>query len=362
MIKKFSVIFAFVSLFFLQAPTPVAFAQSANCPYGQIDQYDAMGTPTGGCDPAPNSDTNPPVVETTSSGSGSAGTSDSASASFTPSNTSSSAAGESTNGGFGGASSGSVSPSGVNATGNASFNTGASSAASGATTVDAQAVNGKLNYTPLEPLPGFPTNVSDPNNLNDVISAFFKLALGFGAMFAVLLLVLGGISYMTTEAVGQRVAAKQRITAALLGMLLLLCSYLILYTINPNLLNFNLKLQQSTITGSSPVTSMFGAKNCIGDSCITQQERDANALIEDAKAGKDVDSAQLDQAKEIKAGEQVNQVTSCRNLGGTFSNNINFGSGGKPPTCDSGSAQSDMSLGAYTKCENIPSGGYCVHN
>lgn len=59
-------------------------------------------------------------------------------------------------------------------------------------------------------------------------------------MFAVLTIVVGGIMYMTTDVTETKGAAKERIMASFYGLLLLIASVLILNTINPDLLNFNL--------------------------------------------------------------------------------------------------------------------------
>lgn len=107
-------------------------------------------------------------------------------------------------------------------------------------------VPNNLPYIPLEPLPGQPTNGS-PNFCN-LLSLLFKVLIYFGGMVAVLFLVLGGITYMVSEVVDKRSAARERIKAALYGLLLLLVSWIILYTINPQLVNA-CNMVQPTQTG-----------------------------------------------------------------------------------------------------------------
>ena len=96
---------------------------------------------------------------------------------------------------------------------------------------------GTCTYVPLEPLPG----VNQTGlGFADYISGMFRLFITLGALFAVLMIVLAGISYMTSSSPLKLKAAQERATAALYGLLLLVACWLILYTINPNLLRFDL--------------------------------------------------------------------------------------------------------------------------
>ena len=112
-----------------------------------------------------------------------------------------------------------------------------------------------LPYTPLEPLPFVYNANSSVNQVKDfpaIINGFFKLVLAFGAVFAVVTLVFYGISYMTSEVAGKKAEAKNRVQAALFGLILLLGAYIILNTINPQLLKINLFLPTVTSPGASP--------------------------------------------------------------------------------------------------------------
>lgn len=96
---------------------------------------------------------------------------------------------------------------------------------------------GTCTYVPLEPLPG--VNQSGVN-FSAFVSGVFRLFITLGGLFAVLMLVIAGITYMVASSPGQISSAKERATSALYGLLLLTGCWLILYTINPNLLRFNL--------------------------------------------------------------------------------------------------------------------------
>lgn len=99
-------------------------------------------------------------------------------------------------------------------------------------------------YTPLSALPG---TTLDKNcagkdcktNINVYLLGMFKLLIGVAGVLAVIMIVIGGIQYMSTDAIGGKLDGKEKIKQALGGLLLAVVSYLLLQTINPNLLNIN---------------------------------------------------------------------------------------------------------------------------
>ncbi|HEY4494095.1 MAG TPA: hypothetical protein VJB95_01525, partial [Candidatus Paceibacterota bacterium] len=63
-----------------------------------------------------------------------------------------------------------------------------------------------------------------------------KIIIGLSAVMAVVMIVLGGIEYMTSELVSSKENGKQRITNAIFGLVIALGAYALLNTINPDLL------------------------------------------------------------------------------------------------------------------------------
>jgi len=115
---------------------------------------------------------------------------------------------------------------------------------------------GTCTYVPLEPLPG----VNQTGlGFADYISGMFRLFITLGALFAVLMIVLAGISYMTSSSPLDLSKAKDRMWAALYGLLLLVACWLILYTINPNLLRFDLFTQTLNTTAQKNTAPASGA-------------------------------------------------------------------------------------------------------
>ena len=107
-------------------------------------------------------------------------------------------------------------------------------------------------YTPLAPL-GDGVSVSTEGNGAVYFEGVFRLALGIAGVLAVLMIVVGGVRYMLSDAFTSKEGAKNQIWAAIWGLLILFASVLILETINPGLLNLEINppvLQQIAPTGN----------------------------------------------------------------------------------------------------------------
>lgn len=93
-------------------------------------------------------------------------------------------------------------------------------------------------YTLQAPFGGN-TSVTD---LPDYISKIYIFAMGTVGIAALFALVLGGVQYITSTVIEQKADAKDRIIKALIGLAIALGSYLILYTINPDLVSLKITL------------------------------------------------------------------------------------------------------------------------
>lgn len=116
-------------------------------------------------------------------------------------------------------------------------------------------------YVPLEPLP-FLTNKYGPESgsIGTFIGQGFKLIIGAGAVIAVAIIVLGALTYMFSDVAGNKKDALARIRNGMWGIVILLSSYLILYTINPELVTFNLKLTPLNNYNTTPGSSSGGTR------------------------------------------------------------------------------------------------------
>lgn len=92
-------------------------------------------------------------------------------------------------------------------------------------------------YTPLEPL--FTDEKS--GNFVDYMQSIYKFALWTVGIAALLMLMIGGFMYMTSAGNQANAGtAKKIITDALLGLVVVLFAWVILYLINPDLTKINL--------------------------------------------------------------------------------------------------------------------------
>lgn len=109
-------------------------------------------------------------------------------------------------------------------------------------------------YTPLVNLPdqSGPIDTSG-TNLSKYLSGLYAFGVAAAAGLAVIMVILGGIQYITSVAGEGKSGGKQRITSAILGLLLALGSYIILNTINKDLLklSFDLKTVAPVYNGTA---------------------------------------------------------------------------------------------------------------
>jgi hypothetical protein len=127
-----------------------------------------------------------------------------------------------------------------------------STAVGPANTLFCGGANGECTYTPLEPLP-VPEGAQSGRDFGTFVSGIFRLLITFGGLFAVVMITVAGIGYMISESAVDIDKAKSRAKAALWGLVLLLGSWLILNTINPNILRFDLlRTSTTSLQNSNP--------------------------------------------------------------------------------------------------------------
>ena len=99
---------------------------------------------------------------------------------------------------------------------------------------------GKFIYTLLQPLPREGPDLQENVTLKEYLTWAFRFVLALAGFLAVMMIVIGGVEYIISGAnESSRSDAKKRINSALSGLVLALVSYLVLYTINPSLVDFN---------------------------------------------------------------------------------------------------------------------------
>lgn len=95
--------------------------------------------------------------------------------------------------------------------------------------------------------PTIPVNpdiiISEDSDFIDLIRYFYVFGLGLIGVVAVGVLIYGGIMYMLAGTVTSTEDARKYIWGAVAGLVLAFGSYIILYTINPDLVNFQLDVK-----------------------------------------------------------------------------------------------------------------------
>ncbi|MEI8339304.1 MAG: hypothetical protein WCF94_01430 [bacterium] len=119
-------------------------------------------------------------------------------------------------------------------------------------------------YTPMAPIPGVTAVGVAINLASGGLSGFlknlFNLVLAVAAAASVLMIVYGGFLYATTDAIIGKQDGFKIIKNAFIGLGLALVSWLLLYTINPNLVTLKvLDMTPGSVSGGgdSPTTLSF---------------------------------------------------------------------------------------------------------
>ncbi|HNW71391.1 MAG TPA: pilin [Candidatus Paceibacterota bacterium] len=128
----------------------------------------------------------------------------------------------------------------------------------------------ETTYTLLAPLPGLEgtidTKISaeNPCPFGNYLNIIIKLFLGVCAVLAVVMIVIGGIEYMTSDLVSSKESGKKMITNAILGLLLGLGAYVILSELNPDLLKvcLNSLPEVSMVADDNVPQSPINGKYC----------------------------------------------------------------------------------------------------
>lgn len=115
-------------------------------------------------------------------------------------------------------------------------------------------------YKLLEPLP-FITKEGSTNktDVTTYIPGAVQLMIGVAGVLAVIMIMFGGIKFMSTDAFQGKNDARAIIWNAVWGLILTIGAYVILNTINPTLVTLNLNIDKLPIRGEIPGTGVGGS-------------------------------------------------------------------------------------------------------
>ncbi|MCF7860148.1 pilin [Patescibacteria group bacterium] len=199
-------------------------------------------------------------------------------------------------------------------------------------------------FQPQVGIPGFDTSTplseSSTGYIGTLIKAFYNYGLGIGGILAAVVLMAGGLIWLTSGGSSDKITqAKSLMIGSVTGLLLLFGSWIILNTINPNLIN--LKVQSihniNTITETEVCSKLLGT---------------VTAHLEN---GKYFD----EEGKEIEA-EICNNQTTCIKI--DYINGQNVFACTEPSVLKC--CQYERSGSAGITCENVTDGTDCpaTHN
>lgn len=120
-------------------------------------------------------------------------------------------------------------------------------------------------YCLLAPITGFIGDNNgkleiDENGLSEYLNNLFRFGIALAGALTVIMIITGGLQYLASDVVFQKGAGKTRIQNALLGLGIALSSWLLLNTINPDLLDTTIKVNGTAIKDLDvkPITDING--------------------------------------------------------------------------------------------------------
>lgn len=178
------------------------------------------------------------------------------------------------------------------------------------------------DYTALAPLPLGPGGtILKTYTLSTYIAGAIKLLIALGAGFSVLVAIIGGVQYVAAGALpSAKTGAKERIVDAFVGLALVLTSYLILNSINPDLVNFKLELP---LVGQQPVNMVSSTSTASTTSGAPwPDDSTERALLENGDSSSNVDINHLNCSNVGQSGctsvyqLPTNAINALRSLSG----------------------------------------------
>ncbi len=165
----------------------------------------------------------------------------------------------------------------------------------------------EVKFTPQVQVPGQPaqidfTNVTNTRPIAEYIKTFFKYLSGVAGILATVFMMIGGLLWLTAAGSPDKIAtAKSFVTSSITGLLLAFGAYILLATINTDLVNLKTreitqikKAPTSTYTDTSVIngceqldkTDCEADAKCIwlGTDCLATASTKANCSFYNTKA------------------------------------------------------------------------------
>jgi hypothetical protein len=113
-----------------------------------------------------------------------------------------------------------------------------------------------INFTPLTDLPGklgttqTIDGVVQNVSIADYLNTLFKVSFSIGAILAVIMIIIYGVILMTSASSDKIKETKDKIIRVLMGITLLLGTWIFFNEINPDILKFNTELEPLKLAGT----------------------------------------------------------------------------------------------------------------
>lgn len=235
---------------------------------------------------------------------------------------------------------------------------------------------GPFNYVPLEKIPGSDKETSGVTDFYTYVSAIYKFGIWAVGIVALFMLVFGGYTYITSAGNNSSMeTAKKIITDAIVGIIMALTAYLLLYVINPDLVRMKKLAPVAGIPGAqvpvTPVPGVPGAGTCstlstgpcsvesLRSTCFSSDPEKWSAICNKESGGKETLVSNTDKCQDgtkFSVGLfQINMVNSAGSVPGCSGIFSTSTSGGDPSCSKYGKSQ-----GSCLACTTNSAGtGYC---
>lgn len=111
------------------------------------------------------------------------------------------------------------------------------------------------DFVALAPIPGLTQGVvANSSGLASFFNNLYKYLIGLAAVLAVIMIIWGGLEISTKDSVSKKQDGKERITQAILGLVLVLSPVLVFSIINPRILNLSIGLSPLTLPTPAPAS------------------------------------------------------------------------------------------------------------
>jgi hypothetical protein len=133
-------------------------------------------------------------------------------------------------------------------------------------------------YTVLAPLPGTTScgqegGTNCTTDFQTYLPGLFNLSIGIAAVLAFVMITFGGVTYMVSDSLSGKEDGKKFVNDALAGLVLVIGAWVILNTINPKILQFNLNIPKPNLT--------YATSTVVAGQAMTPDQKAADKAVRD---------------------------------------------------------------------------------